>query len=148
MQMKVCGGKCKLEKPANQFNWKNKQKRQLFYACKECWNEQNRQRYKENKQYYVDKATKNKKLAKAILYSKMLSYLSDKCCLDCGEKDAVVLQFDHVRGTKVDNVSKLIGQGFSWETVFAEIEKCEIRCANCHQRKTAKQFNWYSCSPR
>ena len=27
--------------------------------------------------------------------------------------------------------------------ILKEIEKCEIRCSNCHRKKTAKDFNWY-----
>ena len=26
--------------------------------------------------------------------------------------------------------------------VEAEIAKCELRCANCHRRRTAQQFDW------
>lgn len=30
------------------------------------------------------------------------------------------------------------------EQLLAEIERCDVRCANCHWRKTAVQFGWYS----
>jgi hypothetical protein len=28
--------------------------------------------------------------------------------------------------------------------IAAEIEKCEVRCANCHWRTAAQQFGWYA----
>ena len=32
--------------------------------------------------------------------------------------------------------------GCDLKTVIREIKKCEIRCANCHRRRTARQFGW------
>lgn len=74
---------------------------------------------------------------------KLWDYLLSKSCIDCGETNPIVLQFDHFRDKKL-NVSDLIGGGYRWETIFDEIQKCDIRCANCHLIKTAKDFNWYS----
>jgi hypothetical protein len=35
-----------------------------------------------------------------------------------------------------------VHQAYSWTSILAEINKCEIRCANCHRRRTALQFGW------
>jgi hypothetical protein len=29
-----------------------------------------------------------------------------------------------------------------WSRVLLEIEKCDVRCANCHRRRTAQQYGW------
>ena len=56
-------------------------------------------------------------------------------CVDCGFKGhAAALQFDHVRGTKVRDVSQMMGH--SLEAQLAEIAKCDVRCANCHAIRT------------
>lgn len=70
-------------------------------------------------------------------------YLLNNPCVDCGEKDIVVLEFDHQdRTLKTAHVSSLVRARSSLELVKSEIEKCQVRCANCHRRITAKQFNW------
>lgn len=70
-------------------------------------------------------------------------YLKEHPCLDCGESDVLVLEFDHVRGEKKFNLSRGFNSLTAWERVLEEIEKCEVRCRNCHARKTAKQQGWY-----
>lgn len=55
-------------------------------------------------------------------------------CIDCGERDAVVLDFDH-RSDKRGMVTKL-AMGCSTETLHIEIQKCDVRCANCHRLRT------------
>jgi hypothetical protein len=55
----------------------------------------------------------------------------------------MVLEFDHVRGVKVRNISEMVRGKFSWRRILEEIEKCEVRCANCHRRKTARDFKWF-----
>jgi hypothetical protein len=58
-------------------------------------------------------------------------------CVDCGERDPIVLDFDHVRGEKRENIARM----YNWntESVRVELAKCEVRCANCHRRMTAKR---------
>ncbi len=73
----------------------------------------------------------------------LLAYLATHPCVDCGERDVVCLEFDHVSGEKVRNIANMIGE-YSWTTIEAEIAKCEVRCANCHRRKTAKQHGYWS----
>lgn len=74
----------------------------------------------------------------------VFDYLKSHPCVDCGEDDVMVLQFDHSNPEeKTDRVANLIFRS-SIATLQAEMDKCEIRCANCHTKKTAEQFNYYS----
>ena len=68
------------------------------------------------------------------------AYLSEHPCVDCGESDPIVLTFDHVRGEKRYEVSTMVREGMLPETIAAEIEKCEVRCFNCHAIRTHKQM--------
>jgi hypothetical protein len=76
---------------------------------------------------------------------KLWDYLLNHPCLDCGEADPVVLDFDHLpEFEKKTNVSKLVSSGtWSWATVEAEIAKCEVVCSNCHRRRTANRAGWF-----
>jgi hypothetical protein len=55
-----------------------------------------------------------------------------------GESDPVVLEFDHVRGRKRAPLERLVSVGCSREALLAELDKCVVRCANCHRRRTAQ----------
>jgi hypothetical protein len=75
----------------------------------------------------------------------VFEYLRANPCTDCGETDISVLEFDHRdRALKELTVAELITQGYSLERVMREIAKCDVRCANCHRRRTAKQLGWYA----
>jgi hypothetical protein len=62
-------------------------------------------------------------------------HLERASCMDCGEDDPRVLEFDHVEG-KLADVSYLVQAGASPEVLQAEIDRCEVVCANCHRRRT------------
>ena len=82
---------------------------------------------------------------KNIIKKRVWEYLKLHPCVDCGESDIRVLDFDHVRGHKRANVQRLVNSYYCWKTVEIEIQKCDVICANCHRRKTANEQNWYHC---
>ena len=58
-------------------------------------------------------------------------------CCDCGERDPIILDFDHVVVAKRHRVSTMVACGWGLLTIVREIEKCVVRCANCHRRRHA-----------
>ncbi len=136
--MKICCD-CKTEKEDENFAIKVKKTGQRNYRCKDCQRVYSRKHYHKNRQEYLDRLAKRRQINR----DKLMNYLSNKRCIDCQEKDPIVLQFDHVRGKKILPVSTMITRCFAWAKILKEIKKCEIRCANCHVRKTAKQFGWW-----
>jgi hypothetical protein len=95
--------------------------------------------YKDRENLY--KAQKRHRLkVRGLLFE----YLSTKKCADCGENDPIVLDFDHRDPSKkFKPISLMLSGHYSWESVLKEIKKCEIRCANCHRRKTYLQFKCF-----
>lgn len=72
----------------------------------------------------------------------MYDYLKNNPCVNCGESDPVVLEFDHIdQSTKIKAVSLMVE--YSLDKIKEEILKCRVLCANCHKRHTANQLNWY-----
>ena len=55
----------------------------------------------------------------------------------------MVLELDHVSGEKSSAITNMVrGGAYRWDTIAAEIEKCVVRCANCHRRRTAVQLGY------
>jgi hypothetical protein len=72
----------------------------------------------------------------------VLERLSEAACVDCGLADPLVLQFDHLR-SKTEDIASLVRSGCSAQRLVNELNKCEVRCANCHRRRTAIQGRWF-----
>lgn len=138
--------KCDETKPESEFYPDNRRRSGFRSCCKQCQCKQTRVKYATNSDY------RERKLATAEEYVKgrrreyqirILTILKHTGCKDCGEKDPLVLDFDHMRD-KVAGVSRLLRNNASWEDIELEIAKCEVRCANCHRRKTARERNYYA----
>lgn len=64
---------------------------------------------------------------------RLLISLKSKPCLDCGRVfHYCQMDFDHVRGVKVAGVHDLKSRA----AILAEVEKCDLVCANCHRVRT------------
>ena len=113
METKFCP-KCESDKSINDFY--SKTKTQLQPYCKTCFNK------------YCSERWINKKIESII-------YLGSKCN-DCTVSyptfPYVVFDFHHLNPKEKDfNWDKLKLQ--SAETIFEELNKCVLLCANCHR---------------
>lgn len=74
------------------------------------------------------------------LHELLAVYFATHPCIDCGESDVRCLEFDHRDGaSKISEVTVLIRRNGSRQRILEEIEKCDVRCANCHRRVTAER---------
>ena len=73
---------------------------------------------------------------KAYLSRYIQDLKSRNPCMDCKiQYPYYVMDFDHVRGRKQNNVMELIPT-LSKKKIDEEIAKCEIVCSNCHRVRT------------
>lgn len=114
----------------------------LQSICKVCRKEYAHKWYLENSDLQKSRARKSDKKRVMHVRENIISYLKLHPCVDCGENDPVVLEFDHLRD-KEFNIGEALTLRLSWSRVEKELLKCEVRCANCHRRKTARERGWY-----
>lgn len=129
---KRCSG-CRALLPLDAFNRRSKSSDGRQGYCRECnrgWHARNREHH--NRMIHA----RNKRIRRESA-DRLLRYLMDHPCVDCGETDPVVLEFDHLRDKQRDVSYMAGGAGMPWERILAEIEKCEVVCSNCHRRRTA-----------
>ena len=112
-------------------------------TCRPCHRDLCRSWYRANRDEARERAHDGRIRRRSEGFDRIRAYLVQHPCVDCGESDPDVLGFDHRRlEDKSFNISTLLSAGYSWDKVLAEIRKCDVRCANCHQRRTAQQFEW------
>lgn len=114
----------------------------LNSQCKMCKRTVQRNWYARNKAHHIANVARRRRSAETEIIKRILKYLHCHPCVDCGETNPVLLEFDHVRGDKVNSVCNLISRGFGWNKIESEISKCEVRCCKCHRLKTAEQFGY------
>ena len=96
-----------------------------------------RRHYEKNKDAIKRKAKLRTIRVRNEVRAMLHAYLKDHHCVDCGESDPIILEFDHTDPKqKKFNIGDAAKRGFALQTVLDEIAKCEVRCANCHRRKT------------
>ena len=114
-----------------QKEWQNEIPLPVAYKNKKDQAAASKRHYEKNKKKIIARSYERTKR-----HRKRMSH-----CVDCGETEDVLLDFDHVKGEKRANISDMIYQGYSIKSIKDEIRKCEVRCANCHRRKTRSRKN-------
>lgn len=139
--MKICTA-CKISKTEESYYKNQSRPDGLQNYCKECNSTKVKKHYRENPEYYKQKSGIRNRRLREEHQIKICQYLLEHPCVDCGESDIIVLDFDHVIGIKEENIAKMLGN-YSWDKILEEMAKCEVRCANCHRRKTASRAQQY-----
>jgi hypothetical protein len=140
---KICPGCGEVRDAEWDFNWRHKERGIRQTQCKYCLSQVSKRHYKNNKQSYLDRVRTREVLVIEDNQKRLADHLHRHPCVDCGQTDIRVLEFDHVYGNKLNNIARMVGEGFSWSTIEAEIAKCEVRCANCHRIKTNERSGWW-----
>ena len=136
--MKTCI-KCKTEKAEDEFHRYSRSEDGRQSYCKVCKKSIDAQTYIRGGDEYKRRKLQRQQAAAHRNAERIFDYLMQHPCVDCGEADPLVLEFDHVRGEKKRNLADLVQRYGRWETIKTEIDKCDVRCANCHRRATAKR---------
>ncbi len=128
-------GRCGAIKPLTGFHRDRSRNDGRQNYCRECNIEQMIAYHAVNGDRCRARINQRKRLLRERNKRWLLAYLLGHPCVDCGERDPIVLDFDHLRDKRL-NISALANRGARWEVVLSEIEKCEVVCANCHRRRT------------
>ena len=117
MNTKICT-KCGVEKPIEDFAFRDKAKGTRRAECKQCISQRQKEKYHKQKDILNE-------------------FKKQKVCEKCGEKRFYLLDFHHIDpNTKIDTVARLSTHS-SQEMTYNEINKCICLCANCH-----REFHW------
>lgn len=134
--------RCHEVKPPAEFPIKNVARGSRGSYCIPCRRDYGKEHYNRNTEYYKLKANRSRTRDRAANRKVVDAFMLEHPCVDCGETDIVVLDFDHVypedKLAAVGRLQHSNGQ----EQLLREIAKCQVRCGNCHRRRTALQFGW------
>lgn len=139
MEQKRCST-CKAVKPVDDFAVSRRARDGRQSRCRSCW----RDWYAAHREEHIALVEQRRAQVRADHQQRLVEHLIDHPCVDCAEADLRVLDFDHDDpAAKVADVARLISMNIAWERIAAEIDKCAVRCANCHRRRTAVQLGYW-----
>jgi hypothetical protein len=100
-----------------------------------------RRHYERNRDEMIARAAKNRD-KKRQEFTQIINLLKEHPCVDCGitypgEPD--LMDFDHIRGKKIANISTMTRGVTSMQKLMIEVDKCELVCAICHRRRTRQR---------
>lgn len=139
-------GRCGEEQPFANFNWRRRGKGQYDNYCRPCRAAYKREHYLRNRQRYIDQAKVRRTALAHERYAFLIAHFETHPCTDCGESDPLVLEFDHLGDDKLFNIAQGV-RDRGWGKFVEEIAKCEVVCANCHRRRTARRAGFVRAVP-
>ncbi len=135
--------RCHIAKRLDEFPLKNVLRGTYCSYCRPCRSEYGKEHYRRNVSAYMRRSRARAAIDRPRNREFVAQYLATHPCIDCGESDIVVLEFDHRDpASKSHDVGRLIHIS-TVAMVMREISKCDVRCANCHRLRTAAQFGSY-----
>jgi hypothetical protein len=133
---KTCPG-CRQNLPRSDFGRSASRRDGCQVYCRPCMRVRNKRHYERHhsrrRAAIVAWNRRRRDEHARLVYEFVLSHP----CVDCGESDPIVLECDHIRGQKRAAVEHLVSVACSRDVLVSELEKCVVRCANCHRRRTA-----------
>jgi ABC-type nickel/cobalt efflux system permease component RcnA len=140
--MKRCA-RCQTEKSVGDFNRSPKNKDGRHSYCRAC----QKAHYRDNAARHKSNVRRTSKARRQQALDAVMVRFSEGC-VDCGSTDIRVLEFDHVRGTKVASVGSMVRRGRALAVIQGEMAKCDVRCRNCHaivtiERRTSSWHDAY-----
>lgn len=130
--------RCAVTKLADAFPRRRRHADELHCWCRDCFAELHAAYYARYREREIVRIQRNKERARQAARSFVDAYLAVHPCVDCGESDRVVLEFDHI-GEKRKDISLMVAAGYLRPVIAAEIAKCEVRCGNDHRRKSEQR---------
>jgi hypothetical protein len=130
-------GRCGDLKPTSEFAWRRQARGQRDNMCRRCRSAYHREHYLANRQRYIEQARTRKETLRLERTQYLIEYFASHPCVDCGEQDPVVLEFDHLED-KLFNIANALPYR-NWQSILDEIAKCEVVCRNCHRRRESRR---------
>lgn len=126
----LCCSKCQTTKLVNEFNKASSTKTGYFAWCRECV-----KKYTKNKNY---KDYHNDRRQERLQWIRQLK--DGIPCADCGKiYEPACMDYDHIKANKIKSIARMVMDNTPKEMILKEIEKCELVCCLCHNKRTYKR---------
>ena len=127
--------RCRRLRPRSAFGYRDRARTRVQSYCRPCTAAYHRAYYAAHRTEHI--AAVNERRRRRIRRNRaVVNAAKDRPCHDCGNSyPPAAMDLDHVRGTKVGDVSRLVYEA-SIGTVLEEIAKCDVVCATCHRLRT------------
>lgn len=145
--VKLCT-KCKETKCLTLFSVRNAHSKTYQSVCKQCVRAYDSQingsvRYYKNREHNLQASKLRSAKIRSTNQALLIEYFNAHHCITCGESDPRCLQFDHRDGVvKCFSISQKLGK-YNFDKLLSEMAKCDVLCANCHSKRTSRQFGWF-----